>query len=199
MSNRNSTENEWLAWIEEQKVATRAWLQSDLPGAIETIDRFLATNPPLDLRRQAIGFRGSLHQEQGDLAAAKSDFLAAQALAERADFERCTLEESAGDVSHQLGDIAEAERWYLEALRTAAADPRISGGGVLVHLLKLRGEKGLNEEEGRLAEKVVKQSWHLLGVEGEPDLADLQATAKKLIEAQGRPFSADRPPSPKAF
>ncbi len=70
---------------------------------------------------------------------------------------------------------------------------------MLVHLLKLRGEKGLNEEEGRLAEKVVKQSWHLLGVEGEPDLADLQATAKKLIEAQGRPFSADRPPSPKAF
>lgn len=35
--------------------------------------------------------------------------------------------------------------------------------------------------------------------EGEPDLDELEETARKLIEAQRGPFSADRPPTPKPY
>lgn len=199
MKMRKSTSREWVGWVEVQKVAVRVWFDGDLPAAIEVVNRFLAENPPLDLQRQALGFRGSLEQERGDLQAARSDFLAARGLSEHADFERCTLEEAAAAASLQLGDLPQAERLYLEALKTAASDPRTSGGGVVLSLLKLRGESGLSEEERTLAEKVIRQSWHLLRVEGEPDLIDLASTAQRVIEAQAGPFSAEKPPTPKAF
>jgi tetratricopeptide (TPR) repeat protein len=184
---KNSTEEEWLRWIEIQKSATHVWLNGSLSRAVEIVNLFIASNPPLDLKRQAIGFRGSLYEEQGDLAAAKSDFLTARNLADSRDFERCSLEEAAAFVSYELGETAEAERWYLEALRTAAADPRASGGSVLSHLLEIRGEVGLTAEERLLAEEVVKEGWRFHELSGSPELHDLRAAAQALVRAQSTP------------
>jgi len=36
-------------------------------------------------------------------------------------------------------------------------------------------------------------------VMGEPDSADLEGTCKRLLKAQQGPFSAERPPTPKAY
>jgi hypothetical protein len=183
-------------WTEVQKAALR---EESVANGIAVVDDYLRAEPPLDLKRQALGFRGSLNEERGDLAAAKADFLAARELAEKADFERYTLEGSAAAVSQRLGQTAEAEHWCLEALKTAAADPTTSGASALLRLLGLRGDRGLREDEEPLVERVIYQASHLLRVEGEPDLEDLEGTAKKLIEAQRGPFSADRPPTPKAY
>lgn len=163
------------------------------------LDEFVASEPPLAVKRQAIGFRGSLYDEAGDLHAAKSDFLGALELSQDRDFERYTLEESVAAICQRLRDDVEAERWSLRALKTAAADPKTSGAGALQRLLRIRGDRALIETEQRLAERVVHQAWHLLRVEGEPDLADLEAACKKLMEAQKGPFSAERPPAPRAY
>lgn len=199
MSREEATDPGWLAWIEVQKAATRLWMQGDSEAAVGVIDRYLEQEPRLDLKRQAIGFRGSIHEEQGDLGAAKNDFSTAHELSEQADFERYTLLLSLGGIAERRGSFEEADSWYWAALQTAADDPKTSGAGGLLRLLRLRAQRGLTEQERRLAEKVMHQAWSLLRVEGEPDLRDLVATAKKLIEAQKRPFSAERPPSPQAY
>jgi len=189
----HSSEDEWT---EVQKAALR---EKSVADGVRVIDDYLRATPSVAFKRQALGFRGSLHEEHGDLAAARADFLAARELAEEADFERYTLEGSAAAVSQQLGQLDEAEQWCLEALKTAAADPTTSGASALLRLLGLRGQRGLRNEEQPLIERVVYQAWHLLRVEGEPDLEDLEGTARKLIDAQRGPFSADRPPAPKAY
>jgi tetratricopeptide (TPR) repeat protein len=199
MSREATTDPGWLEWIEIQKAATRLWMQGNFEAAIGEINHYLAQEPRLDLRRQAIGFRGSIHEEQGDLEAARNDFSRAHELSEEPDFERYTLLLSLGGIAKRRGGFEEAENWFLTALQTAAADPKTSGAGALLQLLQLRGERGLTEQEHRLAEKVVYQGWSLLRVVGQPDLTDLIATAKKLIEAKKGPFSAERPPSPQAY
>lgn len=200
MTNTEASNRKWLRWIELQKTATKMWLENeDLPAAIAVLDRYLAEDLPEELRREATAFRGTLYEEQGDFAAAKSDFLSALKFAVEPDHIRFELQDSLAVISRRLRDAKEADIWYRAALQTAAADPRVAGGGFLLRLLKFRGERGLNDEEQQLAQKVIHQSWHLLRVEGEPDLSDLEGTARRLIEAQRGPFSAERPPLPKAY
>ncbi len=181
-----SNDREWMEWIEVQKTAARALVEDDLEEAISIVSRFLAADPPLDLERQAIGFRGSLHQERGDFESARTDFVAARALSEGPDFERCTLEESAGVASQQLGDRLEAERWFLEALKTATSDPKAGGGGVVLNLLNAKGDGNLTAEERALCENVIRGSWQILSLEGKPEVKDLAAGARKLLQAQSQ-------------
>jgi tetratricopeptide (TPR) repeat protein len=200
MSKAQANDDEWHNWIEVQKAAVQAWTSGEgVAAALSIFTGFLATGPPLDLQREAYSLRATLQQERGDLQAAKSDLLAALDRATAPDFVRCELEDSLGFVCFKAGELHEAEAWYLTALRTAAQDPRVAGGGLLLRLLRLRGEKGLSEDEQRAVRKVVYQSWHLLRLEGEPDLAELAATARKLVKAQRGPFSAENPPSPRVY
>lgn len=199
MNPEHSTEEERRRWIEVQKKATEAWISGDIDGALELVSQYLAGVQPPDQRRQAIAFRGDLYEENGDLEAAKNDFGLAHDLSEAPDYERYTLEIALGSVAKKMGHLEAAESWYLKALETAAVDFTTSGGTALRCLLELRGGLSLSDDERRLVEKVVRQSWHLLRVEGEPNLEDLEGTARKLIAAQDRPFSAERPPSPRSF
>jgi len=195
-----STDSEWLEWIELQKsVVKTGFAQGDVPEAIEMLDRYLAESRPDDLKREALAFRADLCSTEGDLEAAKADFLSALNLAAEQDHVRFELEDSLVRISVEQGDSEEADKWFRAALRTAAADPRVAGGGLLLRLLSFRGKDGLTDEEHGLVAQIVRQSWHLLRVEGEPDLEDLEGTARKLIEAQRGPFSADRPPAPKTY
>lgn len=185
------TNAEWLYWVEVQKKVTETWADGDLAGAIGLIDRYLEGVASSDLRRKAVAFRGDLHEERGDRGAAMADFQLAHSLSEKPDYERYTLEIALGGISEMLGSLKTAEHWYVRALKTASTDPTTSGGTALLRFLKIRRNQGLAEEERLLAEKVLRQSWHLLRVEGEPDFDDLEVTVKKLVAAQGRQF----PPS----
>jgi tetratricopeptide (TPR) repeat protein len=200
MTKNTANDEEWLRWIAVQKAVCRIWLeQGNGAAAIAELDRFVASNPPQDLRREAVAFRGSIHEDQDDRDAARADFLSALAIADAYGFERYSIEISLAGISRRTGDLAQLEMWYLRALRSAANDPTISGAGTLLKLLRFRGEKGLTEEELLLVKKVVYQAWSLLRVEGEPDLSDLEGAAMRLMKAGKGPFSANRPPAPRAY
>lgn len=196
MKTQTATDAQWDRWVEVQKQTTQTWFKGKASEAITIVSRYLDTVGPSDLRREAFGFRASIHQDQGDLLAAKADFLAALELAPTRDYVRCELEDSLGSVCQQLGEVEEADGWFLAALESAAGDPRVAGGGLLKRLLRVRGERGLTPRERNLAVRVVRQGWVLLHLEGEPELVNLVGAADALLKAQGHPFSADHPPSP---
>lgn len=178
--------DEWTRWFEAQDKATEAWGNGDLKGAIEVIGRYLQGEPPLELRRKAIAFRGDLREEQGDREAASTDFQLAHGLSEEPDYERYTLELSLGNLAHAAGQLGAADSWYVQALRTASEDSTTSGGLALFRLLRLRGKQGLAEEERKVSAKVVRQAWALLRIEGEPDLDSLEEMALTLIRTQSQ-------------
>lgn len=179
-------EEEWITWRTVQKEAVETWISGDIAGAIRLISQYLESSPPKDLRRQAIAFRGDLHEEQGDLDNAKIDLTYAHELSEGPDYERYTLEISLGSIANLQGDTTAADHWYIDALRTASESPATSGGTALRRLLELRKTRGLEGEERQLAVEVAQRSWLLLRIEGEPDLEDLEDTARKLVAAQNR-------------
>jgi tetratricopeptide (TPR) repeat protein len=187
MKDIQTNDSEWLRWIEAQKQAVQFLMASDFVAAIAEVNAFLGQEPPLDLVRQALGFRGDLRREQGDLGAAREDFMAALELSEEADFERFTLENALGRIAEQLSETAEAERWYLDALKTATEDPTTCGVSALRHLSQLRQSFALSPEERDLAERTVVQGWRVLHLPGEPDLSDLWASARKIFQAQAKP------------
>jgi tetratricopeptide (TPR) repeat protein len=182
MNQQRSSEGQWLHWIEIQRQATSTWLNGNLSEALALIDRYVESSPPIDLKRQAIGFRGSLHEEQGNLHAAKKDFLMARGLSGQPDFERCTLEESMASVSARLGDVREAEKWYWQAIETAASDPRAINGITLIHFLDIREPEGLSHMEQQVIEGVLSEAWKFHNLPGAPDLQDLRVSANQLIE-----------------
>ena len=198
MPEQESNEAEWLAWIEVQKSAVTTCIEGDLTGAIKIVDEYLLSSPAPDLARQAIGYRGSLRETQGDLIGAEQDFRKAIEMSEHPDYERFTLEDSVAGLYERRGDLETAAWWYVRALETAAKDPTTSGATALRRLLRLRAPGALNQIEQSLAERVVRQAWHLFRLEGAPDFSNLAATLETIIKAHGRPFSADAPPSPKA-
>jgi hypothetical protein len=51
-------------------------------------------------------------------------------------------------------------------------------------LAKIRGDAGLTVEERLLAEIVIKQAWDLHKLPGSPDLHDLLAATRTVIQAQ---------------
>ncbi|MEP7012084.1 MAG: hypothetical protein ABJC13_17300, partial [Acidobacteriota bacterium] len=147
---------------------------------------------PLDLERQAIGFRGDLRREQNELQGAREDFLLARSLSEEINFERFTLDLAIGVVSEQLGDTVEAERWFLSALKSAAEVPTTCGVSALEHLTLIRNSFDLRLEERTLAERVVAQGWQVLRLPGDPDLSDLWTAARQVLQAQGKPLPPTR-------
>lgn len=184
MTQSNSSEAQWLQWVEVQKAATHLWLADKLPEAIALVARYLQSEPPVDLRRQAIGFQGSLHQEAGNLAQARASFLAARELAEVPDFERSTLEESIAVISLRLGDVAEARRWYWQAIETAASDSRAVNAVTFLRFLEIQTPRRVELE---LIESLIARSWSSYGLPGTPDFLDLNACIHRLIEAQRKP------------
>jgi hypothetical protein len=185
MNKTSATDDEWLQWIGVQKIATTAWVEmGDLVRAMAVVSKYLVSAPTLDLRREALAFRGCLLQENHDFGAAISDFIEALAIAEEGGLKRYSLEISLAAVSAQSGDAQGAERWSLAALNTAAADPQECGAGAFLRLLQLRGDRGLQPQEQQLAEKTIRQAWRLFRLEGEPDLKNLTATAQELLQAR---------------
>lgn len=134
----HTTDADWLGWIETQKQATEVWTAGDLESAISLINRYLEGVVSPDLRRRATAFRGDLHEECGNLEAAKADFQLAHGLSEKPDYERYTLEIALGGISESLGDPKTADSWYVRALETVAADPTTSAGSGLLRLLLIR-------------------------------------------------------------
>jgi hypothetical protein len=187
MSQHISSDAEWLKWIEVQKRATRSWLTGNISDAISLVTSYVESGPPLDLKRQAVGFRGSLHQEAGNLEEAKSSFVVALELSDTFDFERATLEESIAAISMQLGDANQAGTWYLRAIETARRDPLALNAASLLRFLAIREPMGLSRVEQELIEEVILAAWTFYRLPGHPNLSDLRSCVDLLGEAQEKP------------
>lgn len=160
----------------------------EYPEAISIMDGILSHDLNSELRSEALSFRASISEEQGDFQNAKQTLLEARSFSEEGGYGRYTIELGLGGVSEQLGLMDEATSWYYNALLTCARGVNTSGGTALKHFLKLKNEDRLTGQERVLCAQVVEKSWKLLRLDGEPDLSNLRMTAEALIQAQGKPI-----------
>ncbi|NJL28792.1 MAG: hypothetical protein HC897_13315 [Thermoanaerobaculia bacterium] len=194
MNSVPSDEKQWIEWFAVQRKAVALSLENKLSAAVSEVNAFIQNDLINDVLRNAIGFRGDLWEELGDLEAAKSDFMAAHRLSEQCDFERYTLELSLGGIATRLRLRGDAILWYFRALETAAGDPTISGATALGKFLRVRMAEPFSEIEMRLISKVILQAWTLFGIEGDPDLTDLEAVVE-ILKREQRKSKRDRPTS----
>jgi hypothetical protein len=170
-------------WAAVQEQAYSAAQNEDWDRALCVLEGFERFCEDSRLRCSARAFRGDLQELRGDLNAALDDYLAAHAMAEELSFERCTLEEAIAALFLRQGQQPEADAWYLRALTTASRTTGVCGISVLKALTRLRGSFSLSAHEQNLAEQVVKQSWKLRELPGEPNLTDLFQSAQTIDRA----------------
>ncbi|NJL28927.1 MAG: hypothetical protein HC897_14080 [Thermoanaerobaculia bacterium] len=185
MNEEKAEDDQWAGWFEVQRKAVNHSINGSLRAAIEEVNGYLRMTSIRDIRRRAVGFRGDLWEESGDLAAAKIDFMAAHELSEDADYERYTLELALGCLNKKQKANSEAISWYLKALETANANPGISGVEALAEYVKLLDQEKPVQTERDLMWRVARKAWTLLKLEGAPNLDDLAATLKILKMPKG--------------
>ena len=183
----NSKDKAWLSWIEAQKSVTEIWIEQGPKEAIAALQSFLDRGPSVELHREALAYRASLFADLGDSRKAEEDFLAAHDLARLHKLEKYSIEISLAALFKRNNAIDKAEEWYLKALETASKDREVSGAGTLYQLIKLRGNPNFEGRERLLAETVIKKSWKLLELQGEPDLNQLGTSIQRLLEAEQSP------------
>jgi tetratricopeptide (TPR) repeat protein len=176
----------WLAWYDELRKVTELQGRGDLRSAIALIDHYLASNPAPVIKSDALSFRAIALEDLGNLQAAKRDFLSAHALSQPASYARYTIELSLADLCRRLQQAYEAQAWYFKALETVAEDSTTSGGSALWRFLDLVGERSLTDRETAICRRVVRQSWELQQLSGEPELEDLRLAADKIRHAESR-------------
>lgn len=130
----------------------------------------------------------SIREDLGDTKASIYDRLSAWNLCDSASYFRYAQELRLGDLFEKASKPEEAEIWYLKALNTALAC-EMSGGSSVLSLFLLKGSLGgLTEDQRDLCKKVVDKSWSFLRIPGQPNLDDLEKTARSLVEAESRPL-----------
>lgn len=173
-----------MSWVAVQKSVVQTWMEQGPAKAIAGLESELDLSRSVEVRREALAFRASLFDDLGDVGKAEEDFLAAYDLACLHRLEKYSIEISLAALFKRNQAKNKAEEWYLKALRTASSDPNISGAGILRKLMKLRNDSSFKGAEKELVETVVKQSWTLLGLQGEPDLDRLSRSIHRLLEAE---------------
>jgi len=177
-------------WVEVQRRAVAAAAQNRAQEAIDAVTNFLTNNLSPDFQAEVIAFRGSLHEESGELENARADFLESHGLSSAPSYSRYTVELALGAVCRELGATTESRRWYEQALKTALEGDSISGAAAILGLLTLVDDDRLTQEERSLCESVVTHSSEVLGIV-EADLPnDLRRAATALIR-----FGGALPPS----
>lgn len=174
-------------WIEVQRKLSDLLQKRDLTAALSEVEAFLLSTKNRESRSDALGFKGLLKKELGALEEAKAAYLEAHATSQPSSFMRYVHELCLGEVCEAQHAVDEALSWYKSALRTCRSGGGISGGGALQSYLRHRRDEDLTAEEHALCVAVVKQSWELLRLGGEPDLQDLAKTVSALVKAQSTP------------
>jgi hypothetical protein len=102
---------------------------------LELLTIFLAGDHRADERREALGLRGTIRRDLGDVPGARSDLREAQALSEAGSYSRYTIQVLLAGISLEEGDAEPARAMYLEALETVVNGSGISAGSGLSGLL----------------------------------------------------------------
>ena len=167
-------------WEATQQRIVRAWSRQRFDDAFAEIARVLAGGPPSH-QAEALIYRAMIWETRGDLKAAANDYGQAVALALEGSYSRYAAQQGLGEAQEKLGSHDEAKQSYRAALRTAVENAELSGARALKGFLVLNAAHTLSEKDYRLASAVAQQSWRALRLPGTPDLADLMATAERLV------------------
>ncbi len=132
------------------------------------------------LKSETIAYRANVYEKMGDFASAKKDLLYALSLIERENYPKYVLEMEIGIIHEKEYNKEEALSWYSRALSTCVKTGNTSGDWAVRKFVNLKGENNLTKEERALCEEVVRASWKVLNLSGEPDLDNLIKTADYL-------------------
>ncbi len=186
MSSKDGLTSDQRHWIEVQKSAANLWREEQDPeSAVRELSDFLSSDPSSDLLSEGLAFRATIYQEMQRFEEANTDFLRALEHAPDEGHVRSELQESLALVSEHLGDEAGAREWFKKALESAIEDLRTPGlGGLIGRFLKSRVARPLSRSERSLAEAGILRFWKALGIDGDPDLDDLEASVEQLITVE---------------
>ena len=81
----------------------------------------------------------------------------------------------------------EALSWYRSALHTCLDGEGISGGTALKQFLALSGQQGITSRDKELCARVVRRSWEVLALPGEPELTNVAAAIEAIRDGEARP------------
>ena len=161
-------------WVAAQGRLVKAWTHGDTATAFAEIARVVADGEDA-MKAQALFYSGMIH-EDSDIEAAIRDWMAALASAPEGSHTRHLVEQKLGEAGERVGRREQAMSWYRSAMKTCADGGEFAGGIALKSFLAVAGSR-LSSEDKRLASDVATKSWRILGLSGEPDLADLPRVA----------------------
>lgn len=164
-----------------------------LGAAIATVEQFLGHGKrSRDSLSDALGFLGSLHEDDGDLKSAKECYLKALEMCEAPTYSKYTLEIALGNLSEATNRPEQAVVWYLRSLKTSQAGKGISAGTALFSLFSLRRPSELEPRQLLICRRVVRSSWKLLKIPGRPPLERLKDATQRIVRAQSQPRTKGR-------
>ena len=156
------------------------------PSAVSEVTAFLSREMIPEVRSDALGMRANLNEHTGDLEAAAQDLLTACSLVVSS-YGRYVHELSLAGIYRKREQMDDSLSWCRTALRTCLECEGISGGSALTDLLLLCGRGRLAPQDQDLCERVARRSWAVLGLPGEPDVADLSATVSEIKRCEANP------------
>lgn len=157
---------------------TGAWSTGDFERALNRLEKILEHGSD-EMKAQALFFRGMIRETSSELPPAREDWLEALALARQGSFLRFNLETHLGNADERSQSFPEALTWYRTALKTCADGEEFSGNQALSAMLRVM-KGSFATEDSEIVARVLKKSWRVLEVPGEPNLRDLEAATIQL-------------------
>ena len=174
-----------MDWLTTEENVVTLWREGRYPDAIQVLDRFLSARPAEDEISLALAYRGESHDRLGQLESARADLMRAKSLTSFGTYSSYALSLKLGGLCEAMEALADARQHYVEALQVILSALDLSGGTALACLLRLSGSRPLSDQETQLVEAVVRKSWAVLAIPGEPEVTDLVKAAAILQEHQG--------------
>ena len=174
-------------WLAAQKEVLRAKMAGRSRQGIAMLSRFIEVHARTAVVANALQFRSLLSEELGDLAGAREDLLTAIGIAVRPSYLRYTLLLSLGAIDEKLGKVDDAVSGYLCSLSSGLEDGRIAMGTAMSRLLALRSFEELAPADQQLVTRAAGLSWSIVGLPGEPNLADPGKTVAAIVAESSRP------------
>jgi hypothetical protein len=169
------------AMMEAVRAAFRHASANEPEKALAAIEPLLVDETFADVRGTVLNYRAIVLLRFERFDEARADLLAAHGLSQPGTYHRFALELGLIEDAERRGDRIDELAWCRRAVETAANDPRSSGVGVVQRLLGLVAS--LSPEDREQCERIIRISWTLFELDGEPDCSDLAVVLPRLLAA----------------
>jgi hypothetical protein len=179
MENRSPDDLVSEDWNNVLKRVVPLMMDEKFSAALEMVENFMHSEMDNELRSSVLGTRAQLKEDLGDLEGARADLQLAISMVGPS-FSKYVNQCCLGEVSRKLGQHDQVVASYRAALRTCT-ESEIPGGAALKRFLDALPQQTLSDDDRTLCSQVARRSWALVGLAGEPDVANLQLVASSLM------------------